>query len=210
MASEALLAARERYAGIKSRLRAQRADAAAKVDSYKKLAAEASVTAAAHGMLLGLADSARDKVRARVEDVVTLALRGVFGGANKFRFDTSLSRGVVNMTPVVGTDATGWMKLTECAGGVVDVVAFALRATLLCWHRPNLRPVLFADEPFRHVSDDYLPAVAEMLKELSVVTGLQMVVVSHEPTLADCADRVISVHRHPKTGSNFSVDRGRP
>lgn len=211
MPNEALIAARERYASTKTKLRIQRSDAAMKVDAYRKLAAEASVVSAAHGMLLGLADSARDRVRSRIEDVVTLALQGVFGGANRFKFDTSLSRGVVNMTPVVGNDSTGWMKLTECAGGVVDVVAFALRAALLCWHRPKLRPVLFADEPFRHVSDDYLPAVAEMLKELSVVTGLQMIVVSHESTLAECADRVITVNRSKKSGaSTHAIDIRKP
>lgn len=205
MASEALIAARERYADVKGRLRDRHADAVAKIDTYKTLAREAKLVASAHGMLLGLADSARDKVRARVEDVVSLALRGVFGGANRFRFETSLARGVVNMIPVVGSDAGGWMKLSECAGGVVDVVAFALRATLLCWYRPKLRPVLFADEPFRHVSDEFLPAVAEMLKELSAVTGLQMVVVSHEPTLAECADRVIVVRRNSAGESTHTV-----
>lgn len=205
MTCDSLAAAKERYAAIKSNLRARRADAVSKIDAFKKAEAEARIVGLAHGMLLGVADSARDKVRARFEDVVTLAIRGVFGGANRFRFETSVTRGVVNMTPVVGNDKDGWSKLSECAGGVVDVVAFALRAVLLCWYRPTLRPVLFADEPFRHVSDEFLPAVAEMLKELSTVTGLQMVIVSHEATLAECADKVITVKRSHTTGSSVGT-----
>lgn len=193
--SEPILAARERLAGAKSLIAERHARAVKLVREHRAQRAEMAEIAAAHGLLLALADSARDVVRSRVEDVVTLALQSVFGDTMRFRFDVRALRGVVGMVPMVGYGGNVWMPLDEVGGGVVDVVAFALRVTLIVWRQPAARQVLIADEPFKHVSDDYLPNVAAMLRKLADATELQMVIVSHEPTIAASADKVIEVSR---------------
>ncbi len=171
-------------------------------------------TREAHALLIAVSDSTRQVVRKKLEQLVTLALRAVFKSGARFRLETSMSRGAVTCVPQVGylkqspklkhdpksADSWAWYPLSEVGGGVVDVVAFALRVALLSMYRPKLRQVLVADEPFKHVSDNYLPAVAAMLRELSHAAGLQLIIVSHESELAGAADKVIEIAHGVKGG----------
>jgi hypothetical protein len=195
-----------------------RSAAGAAVQNARSALASAKRTGEAHALLVALADSSRDVVKNRVESTVELAIQAVFGKSRRFRFEVEIKRGVVSMTPLVGylspaskvapgEDPYQWMPLSEVGGGVVDIVAFAARVTLLSWYRPRVRRVIVADEPFRHVSNEYLPRVATMLKTLSESTGIQMIVVSHEPELASSADRVIRVTRRGAWSKAESEDR---
>lgn len=145
-------------------------------------------------LLRETADSQRDAVRKNVEAVVSAALRAVFGDNLALVLDVGIKRGVVSMEPMlVYRSPARRVPLSEVGGGVADVVAFAFRVAVLCLRRPRLRPVLIADEPFKHVSAAYLPNIAAMLRELVDRTGLQFIIVSHEPEIAACADKLFRV-----------------
>lgn len=162
----------------------------------------------AHGLLTAFADSRREVVRAKVESIVAAAVRAVFGGGMDFKLEVSTKRGVVNMEPMVGyrsKSACEWRSVDDVGGGVADVVSFAMRLAVLTRYRPRLRKVLIADEPFKHVSAEYLPGVAEMLRKLCDSTGFQIIVVSHEPEIASAADRLYRVTHHPVKGSSIAV-----
>lgn len=157
----------------------------------------------AHMLLSAFADARRELVRERIEKIVGLAIRAVFGSRVDFRFETAIKRGVVTMDPQVGYRIGGamkWVSTESVGGGMADVVAFALRVAVLVRYRPRLRKILIADEPFKHLSEAYLPKVADMLRSLCDVTGLQMVIVSHEPEIADAANRRFVVEKDPRTG----------
>lgn len=163
-------------------------------------AREKSKTASyAHDLLSKLADRKREEVRVRVERIVLAALRAVFGPSIGFRFDVSILRGVVAIRPEIGFTRPGgamaYVGVDQVAGGVVDVVSLAMRVAVLLSRRPKLRPVLIADEPLKHLSDEYLPAAAEMLRRLADECGLQMLIVSHEPDVSLQAHRVFRVSR---------------
>jgi ABC-type Fe3+/spermidine/putrescine transport system ATPase subunit len=68
-------------------------------------------------------------------------------------------------------DATG--------GGVCDVAAFALRVACLMLSQPPKRRLLVADEPFRFVSEEYRPAVRQMIETLADELGIQFILVTH-------------------------------
>lgn len=167
----------------------------------------------AHDLLSKLADRKREEVRARVEKIVNAALRAVFGPRISFRFDVSILRGVVAIRPEVGFPGPGgttaFVGVDQVAGGVVDVISLALRVAVILSRRPALRPVLIADEPLKHLSDEYLPAAAEMLRRLADECGLQMIVVSHEPDVSLRAHRVHRVTRGPR-GSTVTPEEGDP
>lgn len=192
-----------RFAQVASRIAAVRSERSLLVKQFRQrrderdaARGEVEVAKAAHTLLVGLADSCRDLLRVRVERTVTLALQAVFGRAYRFRFDVDVVRGTVALYPRVSRDGgKNWYGTNALAGGVIDIVGFALRVTLLMWHTPRPRKVFIADEPFRHVSNTHLPAVAGMLATLAEATGIQFIIVSHEPELAESADRVIRVER---------------
>lgn len=167
---------------------------------------EARLASQVHTLLIGLADKAKDTIRTRVEDAIQYALASVFGDGVAFRFAVEVKRGVVCMTPLVGyKDESGnveWMGLGDVGGGVLDIVSFAARVTLLRWHRPQLRQVLIADEPFKHVSNEYLPRVAKLVRHLADASGLQLILVSHEKDLAAAAHNLVFVSRSQRFGSS--------
>lgn len=163
----------------------------------------------AYALLVAVSDSQRQVIRARLEQLVTLALQGVFRNDMRFMLDTQISRGAVSCTPKVGylnerskktipadylnEQDFDWYPLDEVGGGVVDVVAFAFRVSILSMYRPKRRQLLIMDEPFKHVSDNYLPNVAEVVRQLAHSCGIQFVIVSHEQELAGAADKVIEI-----------------
>ncbi len=71
---------------------------------------------------------------------------------------------------------------------MVDILSFALRvivAELL--GRPG--PLLL-DEPFRHLSSDYVEQVGEVVAELSERFGRQVIIVTHKPACARLAHQL--------------------
>lgn len=184
------------YSGRLSLFRRQAVDARESAVSARN---KARTSQWAHDLLTKLADRKREEVRVRVERIVNAALRAVFGPTISFRFDVTTLRGVVAIRPEVGFSVKGgpvhFVGVDQVAGGVVDVVSLAVRVAVLLSRRPALRPVLIADEPLKHLSDEYLPAAAEMLRRLADECGLQMLIVSHEPDVSLRAHRVFRVTR---------------
>jgi DNA repair exonuclease SbcCD ATPase subunit len=74
-------------------------------------------------------------------------------------------------------------------GGVAAVAGFLIQAVLVLL-TPGLRPVLFLDEVFAQVSQEYLPALSEFIKELVDKSPLQVVLVTHSQEFSEAADRV--------------------
>jgi len=199
MSNPSVEAAKARIAGYHGRLGLLRKQAVASRDAAVSARNKARTTQWAHDLLTKLADRKREEVRVRVERIVNAALRAVFGPSISFRFEVTTLRGVVAIRPEVGFSVRGgpvnFVGVDQVAGGVVDVVSFAMRVAVLLSRRPMLRPVLIADEPLKHLSDEYLPAAAEMLRRLADECGLQMLIVSHEPDVSLRAHRVFRVTR---------------
>lgn len=158
------------------------------------------LAADAHGLLMATIDSQREVVRERMEKMVASALRSVFGKGMDFRFDITTRRGVANFEPQIGYRRKAeahWAGVGEVGGGMVDVLAFVLRVCVLLMVQPARPRLLVLDEPFKHVSSQYLPAVAMLVKSLADDMGIQFVIVSHEPEVAGAADRVFKVTKEP-------------
>ena len=73
--------------------------------------------------------------------------------------------------------------INESGGGVIDVAAFALRLSCLMIQKPKLRRILFLDEPFKFLSEEYRPRIRDMLMELSKEMRVQFVIITHIPEL---------------------------
>jgi DNA repair ATPase RecN len=172
--------------------------------------AAAQRAAAVADLCVAVSEAARDAIRSRVEIIVSLILRAVIGPHASFRFEVEVKRGQVEMTPQVGYAATNkpivWRSLADVGGGVVDLVAFGLRLSILAMS-VGVRPVLIVDEPFRHVSTDRMPDLSRVVRQLSTRLGVQIVAISHEPELAGAAHRVIGVERAPD-GRSVVTDQG--
>ncbi len=68
-------------------------------------------------------------------------------------------------------------------GGVVDVASFALRLACLLLASPKRRRLLCLDEPFKHLSENYRPAVRELIEVLAREMDVQFIIVTHSNEL---------------------------
>jgi len=90
--------------------------------------------------------------------------------------------------------------LDSCGFGAVDVAAFALRVAI--WSLGKTRPSIVFDEPMRHLDSDRMPRASQMMNVLSKELGLQMITITHEESLCECADKTFVVTKD-KNGSHI-------
>lgn len=155
--------------------------------------AQLEVTVMAQEIVNGTTEVRRAELRDRVESLVTQGLQAVFRRTDyEFFFETKFMRGSFGATPklrsLYGDDVFETGIIEGHGGGIADVVSFLMRTVVLSLSRPKLAPVLFLDESFRHVSPEFLPGVAVLLRELNQSAGMQFFLVTHKPELLDAAD----------------------
>lgn len=73
-------------------------------------------------------------------------------------------------------------------GGVVVLTAFLFRVLLTLSTQPPLAKVMLLDEPFAHLSPEFRPAAAALIRRLVTDAGLQIILITQEPEYIDAAD----------------------
>lgn len=205
----------ESLASQRKDVRSRRAEA---VRKYDELNATADRHSKAQELLNAFAETKRVEIVSKIEAVVTTAIQAMLGPDVRFVLSVDVKRGSLAVQPSVrykvhrskkrapGTPASVSeieVPLSEVGGGLVDVISFAARVSVLCLTRPKVARIIVADEPFRHVSAEYLPGVASMVRRLADVAGVQFIIVTHEPELRGVADSVVEVS---KTGGISVAD----
>lgn len=141
-------------------------------------------------------ESARERARRKVEVAVTDALQAVFGPGIRFKAAVSDRGGRPHAEFTIESEYGGARTETPIldarGGGVVDVASLALRVLAAVTTSPSKAPIIL-DEPGKHLSEGYSAAFGELLKSISRETGRQFIVVTHDPRLAEVADRVYRV-----------------
>lgn len=171
------------------RLLAQHDQAAAQVHRERQALKEAKgrvkTLLQAQQIVQVVAESVQKSAHAQIASVVTRCLQAVFGEeAYVFKIHFERKRGKTEARLVFERDGQDRDPLDATGGGVVDVAAFALRLACLVLTRPQRRQLLCLDEPFRHLSREYRPAVRELLQVLAKEMHVQFVIVTHAPDLA--------------------------
>lgn len=192
-----LLTAAERE--FDQRVGAARALAAAGKEAQQKAEEQKQIVIAceeATAFFNSFADERQQKVQSRIETLVTHGVQTIFGEdltfhvvseqkANRsevhFTLKSALGDGTVVETSIL--DARG--------GGVAAVVGFLLRLVITLLRQD--RPLLVVDEGFAQVSETYLPAVGQFVRELVDQTGVQVLLVTHSEVFTEYADSVYRV-----------------
>lgn len=142
-----------------------------------------------------------------VETLVTMAIQTVFPEEQyKFvmEFDLKANRSEINLLVQQG-EKTPYSPEDEQGGGLLDIISFALRVVMWSLEKPRSRPIFVMDEPFRYCGK--LTSLAgNMVKEISSKLGIQMLIVTHEDSLAEIADQCWFVKRE-KGGQSLVENR---
>lgn len=161
-----------------------------------RLQAEISLLEKSGIVLNSIGESRQIKAQTVIEELVTRGLQQIF--------DDSLSFHIVQTTKAKAVTVEFLVRTTLADGGVVDTpvmdarggglaatIGFLLRVVILLLKNGKDRDnILVLDETFAHVSDEYLDGLGEFLREIVDRTGIQIVMVTHQPQFTDYADKV--------------------
>lgn len=152
-------------------------------------------------LLTKVVEYARRQLVTRIEETVTAALQTVL-------LDDSL-RFEVELRELSGKPSAEWRVVsrygnTEVSnnpedargGGVVDIVSLALRLALLELSRPRPEGPVILDEVGKHVSAEYAENLAYFLRSYALKTGRQILLITHNETLAKAGDRAYKVTKN--------------
>lgn len=152
-----------------------------------------AVLTAALAVLQELEGAWRRSFESRLSSVVSDGLTAIFGEEIKLEVKSTVKRDATSMQLVL---TQGDIEIDDIVGGtggsLVSVLDVLLKILLLV-SAPDLRRVLVLDEAFRMVEARHLPALGQLLRELSDRLSMQFILVSHETELLDAADVVYSV-----------------
>jgi len=137
----------------------------------------------------------QNSIKFHIEDIVNLALNYVFPGEYEFVLDFFIRRNQ--------TECEFWLKkedklfnpLNSNGGGIVDILAFALRIALWSLKIGKKNNTIILDEPFRFISSDLQVCAGEILRELSEKLDIQFIIVTHEDQIMEIADKLFVVEK---------------
>lgn len=137
-----------------------------------------------------------ERTKGRIESLVDRALRAVFPDRDyRFVIEQETKRGASSINFLL-REGDLEIDLWEEGGlGVADVIGFALRSAYLVLHRPQVRPILFWDEPFCALAPDYIPNISRFVRQVVKELGIKAVMVTHIPEFASEADEVFRIEK---------------
>lgn len=153
----------------------------------------------AQGIVQVVAQATQEKLQYHISELVSLALEAVFEDPYTLHLDFVLKRNRSEAELTFSRGDGGKIHpMSASGGGTVDVAAFALRVCLWSLERPKSRPVLILDEPFKNINDPgkklgLHKKASKMVKQISEKLGVQIIMISLDEDLLDCADKVFHV-----------------
>lgn len=167
-------------------------------EEVKALTYTASVMEKANALLVNLGDTKQASTQRQIEDIVTRGLQTIFGERYSFHLVENIKAKtptvdfIIRDTLIDGTQQDTAV-LDSRGGGLIVTIGFLLRAVIMLL-RGTVRGenILLLDETFAMVSAEYLDKLGAFLQELAEQTGIQLVMVTHQPVFAEYADKVYS------------------
>jgi hypothetical protein len=139
-----------------------------------------------------------------VESILTDGLKTVFNDMDlSVKAQTEIQRGKVSVSLSTLQDHSDFQvegsSPDAFGGSVVTLQSVLLRVVLLL--RRNLRPLLLLDETLPAIDSNYTANLASFLSSLCKRIGMDILVITHNPTLFEMADRSYRVIR--KNGESW-------
>jgi DNA repair ATPase RecN len=123
-----------------------------------------------------------------IDKLVTAGLKAVFRDQNlEFHTKVDKSRGKTSVEFALVEDGRVKPLMDSYGGGPLVVAGVLLRiATIMVL---NLRRILVLDETLSHVSEQYVAPTSALLKKLCKELDFEILVITHNPELAESADK---------------------
>jgi len=144
-------------------------------------------------VLKKLSKTQRDSAKLRLEELATEALQYSMNDTRRveIRINDTLKRQQAYVWLV--DDVTGHETdpYEDNGGGVIDILGIGLLIISLQSAEPPIDGPVLIDEPFKMVSEEFIPALANFIRKISDDFGRQIIVVTHNKYLANTFDTKI-------------------
>lgn len=143
-------------------------------------------------VLQSFGEARQQELQEKIERLVTHGLQTIFKEDIYFRIKTRPVGKLVAMDFEIATSLDGAEVATPVlearGGGIAAVAGFLLRLVVLLLFGVEARPLLVLDEAFAQVSAEYVPSLAEFIRELVEKTPVQIVLITHTDGFLEVAD----------------------
>ena len=144
-----------------------------------------------------MSTSVQERFIVSIERLVSTGLTAVFGTEILFKITPAVRARAVHLDfSLQNHDGTTTDLMDARGGGLVSACGVILRIVLVRMLKRRVRQVLFLDEPFAHLSDEYVEPMAELLRRLADELNVQIVLISHHPGFLESADMGYRVELH--------------
>lgn len=163
-----------------------------KIEELNKIESLIDILEQVRILLQRASEYAREQIRQQIEMLVTHCLQFVFGPYLEFKIEINEIRGKADAEFYVISIFDNMKVKTKPqdarGGGIVDVIALALRVAFIQSTNSYGDGPLILDEPAKHVSSEYIANVAQFLKQISEVFHRQIIMITHNQYLSEIAD----------------------
>ena len=143
-----------------------------------------------------VANSRRGAMKKKIEDVVSEALRLIYGPDYKVEltYGVKNNRSSLDIEMVRATTSIGDVRreLGGYGGGMADTISVPLRLMVLLGSKQVAR-ICVLDESWKHMDGVRIEPVAEFLKALADKLGMQIIIATHHEVIREMADKVYTV-----------------
>lgn len=146
-------------------------------------------------LLLKTANYQREKIRKDLQDMVTKALQYIREEDICFVIKPKESRGIIEFEFLIKTIRDGITTITDVmesrGDGVSDITSLSLDIAML--ELSDKEGPIVLDEPARQLSKSYVENLGNLLKELSIAFGRQIIMITHNKELSTIGNKKILV-----------------
>jgi DNA repair exonuclease SbcCD ATPase subunit len=145
-------------------------------------------------LLNAIGEDKQQEAQEKIEGIITRGLHSIFGDTFSFHIVQTVNGKTASVEffirTMMGDSVVETPVLESHGGGLAAVVGFLLRVTVMLLDKGEFNSrVLILDETFGMVSDEYLAPLGEFIRELIDKTGMQVILVTHQPEWIDYADK---------------------
>lgn len=162
-----------------------------RIDSHAKKTAYLVGVEDAAGIVQDVAKKTQENIRGHIETIVELALDTCFPDTYSFLLEFETKHGRTDAGIYLLRNGERIDPMESTGGGVVDILTFALR--IACWTLSKTDNVIILDEPFKFLSAGLRPMAGEILQKISHKLEIQFILVTHDESIIDAADRIFEV-----------------
>lgn len=148
-----------------------------------------------NALLQKMSEEQRKLACKKFEELGTIALQFAISPDYEMQVEMTEIRKRPSVNVYIVKKSTGVKTdpLTANGGGIVDIISIAMRIVAMQITDPVIDGPIIIDEPFKMVSKEYIPMLAEFLKKIARDFNRQIILITHNEFLAAVADQKFKV-----------------